>query len=168
MIDADDERIEAWFERIEVLEEEIVEEGSNNPVADVLASAFVAIEAASAQSLAEAEARAQAESAALKIEVGALRKDLAVLRAELAAGRRRETEIANLRAEIARLEKERAQEAEAWRAELLLLSNELAEVRAIDRLRSSRAGRAHEAEVRMRLLRRTFECEATAGGSIDG
>jgi hypothetical protein len=91
--------------------------------------------------------------------------ELAARIAGLEAARRADEErhrvaVAGLCADLASQRKLAVSEVEQQRAENLLLHNELAEVRAVDRLRSSRAGRSHEARVKLKLARKELQRQA--------
>jgi hypothetical protein len=104
----------------------------------------------------------------MRTEMGSLRRSLEASAEQRRADRRRHVEergamrvrIADLEGKLADREKAHAAEAESWRDELRLLSDQLAELRSIDRLRHSRAGRSHDAAVALRLARKELEREA--------
>jgi hypothetical protein len=77
-----------------------------------------------------------------------------------AAEERHACEIASLRSALTRQAKDHAAEAEVWCDELRLIANQLAEQRAVSRLRESRAGEAHDAQVKLRLVHRELQREA--------
>jgi hypothetical protein len=157
------DRWDAWLAAIQ--DDEVSGGGDLLTETELLATGLAQVESFAAT-------LAQSEAGRRQTAVKILTRAVTRLSQETAAARQRhEAEIAalkltnsELRAEINRQRSERAHEAEAWRDELKLLANELAEQRAVSRLRESRSGRAREAEVRLRLLRKELERE----GSING
>jgi hypothetical protein len=94
-------------------------------------------------------------------EAEELRTEIARLKADRADDQERHrAEIRGLRTKLARQANDHAGEIESWRGETLVLQNEVAEVRAIDRLHHSRAGRSHAAAVELKLVRAELERQA--------
>jgi hypothetical protein len=64
-----------------------------------------------------------------------------------------------MQAAVERQAKNHAAEIAAWPGELELLASELAGMRSLDRLRHSREGRPHKAQVELRPARQALERE---------
>jgi hypothetical protein len=151
---------DTWLSRRSFEAAEAEGENEAAPVDPLLVEGLSALQRGTDQALARLERELTARLAG---EVYGLRAKITALEDARAADQERHRdEIRGLMAEIAGHRKQAAAAAEASKAELELVHNELAEMRAIDRLRTSRSGRAHKAAVELRLVKKELGREKGA------
>jgi hypothetical protein len=150
-----------WGNWLEQRSQEAAEaEGGEEAISvdPLLAEGLGALQSAVDRALAKLEHQLTDRFAA---EAAELRANIAAAEAERAEDRERHrVDAQRLCAEAAVRRNEAAAEAKRQRAESLLLHNEIAEMSAVDRLRTSRAGRWHAARVQLKLVRADLEREA--------
>jgi hypothetical protein len=154
-----DTRVEQWRDRlVELADDEIEGGGDELGIIDITAETAGLLQHAVDKALVQLERELVTRFAG---EIAALSTKLAAVEAERRADQERHrSEVAGLCADLARQRKSAAAEAERSRDEVTLLHNELAELRSVDRLRQSRAGRAHDARVTLKLARAELAREA--------
>jgi hypothetical protein len=152
-------RIGEWSDRLQDLVEDEIEGGSEALSAvELIAEGLGLLQNAVDKALAGLEREMVNRFGG---EIEGLHAKVAALEADWAADQKRQrAELLGLRTELAVQAKDHASEVEQWRGEITLLQTELAEQRSLDRLRNSRVGKSHAAEVQLRLVRRQLEREA--------
>jgi hypothetical protein len=136
-------------------------------VEDALAACLAEAEGLLDRGLSLAEQKIEAANRRALVEAKALRESIAALEAARDADRQAHSAaLAEMRAVLERQAKDHATNVDKLTGEIELLADQLAEQRAIDRLRSSRSGRAHASQVELRLARQELAREAK--GYADG